>query len=192
MMRNEKREFTISMRTHLINRSIDLVNSSSGMTKHYHSRLNDEAPFIMGSEVLFDCHSLMDMKGSFHEQEIAAAWRYRRENSIELALKMKLFESVLYQESIDDKNFYLSRYQTTQFGRFFRRMPSLVQTAFIAVFVAAIRISEFSTRFKWVTGIVSFIALAIKVWHSGLINNGWIAFSAVIGLFFGFLATLWR
>lgn len=44
------------------------------------------------------------------------------------------------------------------------------------------RISDVATRFKWVTGIASFGMLAIKVWHSGMISNWWIAASAATGL----------
>lgn len=178
------------MRRHLINRSIDLTNSENGLTKHHHDRLNGDSLFIIGIDVLFDCDSPLDMKGSFQEQKIAAAWRYRREDSIRLALKMKLFESILYPTSLYDRNFYLSEYKVTRFGAIFRRMPAFFQSTLIMAFVAAIRISDAATRFKWVTGLVSFAVLAIKVWHSGLINNWWIALSAAIGLVVGFLATL--
>ncbi|EPB8980733.1 hypothetical protein ACEOIM_08925 [Pseudomonas aeruginosa] len=180
------------MRRHLINRCIDLIESSEGLTKNHHPRLNSEAFHIMGCEVLFDCDSPMHMTGSFQEQKIAAAWRYRRENSMSLALKMKLFKSSQFPVSLDGNNFYSSHYVATQFGKFFRKSPAFIQTVLIAIYMAVNRASDVATRFKWVTGIVSFGALAIKVWHSDLISNWWIALSAVIGLAIGFLSTLWR
>lgn len=185
-------KYKIWMRRHLINRCINLIESDEGLTKNHHSRLDSEAHHIMGCEVLIDCHSPMDMTGSFHEQKVAAAWRYRLNDSVNLALKMKLFKSTLYPVSIGEKNFYSSRYVTTRFGKIFRSLPKFFQSSLISIYLTASRVSAVATRFKWVTGIVSFAVLAIKVWHSGLISNWWIAASALIGLAIGFLATLWR
>lgn len=184
-------KFTIWMRRNLINLCIDLIESSEGLTKYHHSRLNIEAFHIMGCEVLFDCDSPMHMTGSFQEQKIAAAWRYRLETSMNLAIQMRLFKSSQFPVSFSDKNFYSSRYVSTRFGRLFRKAPEFSQTALIAIYMAVNRFSEAATRFKWVTGVASFGALAIKVWHSDLISNWWIVLSAVIGLAIGFLATLW-
>lgn len=191
-MSNLNKKFTIWMRRHLINSFIDLIRNDKLLSKYHHSQLNSEAVHILGCEVLFDCDSPMDMKGSHQEQKIASAWRYRREDSINLALKMKLFKSIQFPVTMDDKNFYSSIYKLTKFGDFFRKAPSFIQTTIIASYMAATRVSEVAIRFKWVTGIASFAALAIKVWHSDLISNWWIALSAVIGLAIGFLATLWR
>ncbi|MFA8393209.1 hypothetical protein [Burkholderia ubonensis] len=134
----------------------------------------------------------MNMTGSFRDQEIAVAWRHRRETSINLAIKMKLFKSSQFQMSVGDNNFYSSRYTATHFGITFRKSPAPIQAALISIFLGVNRASKIATRFKWITGFASFAALAVKVWHSGLISSWWIALSAVIGLAIGVLTSLWR
>ncbi|WPN73620.1 hypothetical protein [Pseudomonas germanica] len=185
-------EFTIWMRRHLIACSIDMIERGVGLTEHHHSRLNSEANRIMGCEVLFDCDSPMEMKVSHQEQEISRAWKFRLNNSIELAFKLKILKVAIYPVSFHGRNFYGHHYETTRFGKIFRKSPYLLQTSLIATFMTIGRVSQVATRFKWVAGIASFGMLAIKVWHSGLISNWWIAASAATGLAIGFLATLWR
>ncbi|KWS77153.1 hypothetical protein AL051_08050 [Pseudomonas amygdali pv. dendropanacis] len=190
-MSKVNRKFKIWMRRHLIVASIDLIEHGAGLTEHHHSRLNSEANRIMGCEVLFDCDSPMDMKGSHYEQDIARNWRFRRNNSIELAFKLKILKIAHHPVNAHGRNFYVSSYEITKFGKRFRKLPDAIQTSLIACSMALGRVSEVATRFKWVTGIASFGMLAIKVWHSGLISSWWIAASAATGLAVGFLATLW-
>ncbi|HDR9180462.1 TPA: hypothetical protein ACK3Q6_003133 [Burkholderia cepacia] len=105
---------------------------------------------------------------------------------------MKLLKSTQFQVSMDGNNFYSSKYLTTRLGVIFRKSPRVIQITLISIFLGANRISEIVTRFKWITGFASFAALAVKVWHSGLISSWWIALSAVIGLAVGFLTSIWR
>ncbi|WP_122285573.1 hypothetical protein [Pseudomonas syringae group genomosp. 3] len=191
-MSKVNREFKVWMRRHLIAASIDLIERGVGLTKYHHSRLNSEANRIMGCEVLFDCDSPMEMKGSHYEQDIARNWRFRLNNSIELSFKLKILKIAHHPVSAYGRNFYVSSYEVTKFGRIFRKLPNAIQTSLLACSMAFGRVSEVATRFKWVTGIASFGMLAIKVWHSGLISSWWIAASAATGLLVGFLATLWR
>jgi len=185
-------EFPIWMRRHLIACSIDMIEHGDGLTEHHHSRLNSEAHRIMGCEVLFDCDSPMEMKASHHEQEIAKKWRFRRDNSIKLAFELKTLKVAQYPVSVHGNNFYTSCYEVTKFGKIFRKLPNVLQASIIATCMTIGRVSELATRFKWITGIASFGILAIKVWHSGMISNWWIAASAATGLAIGFLSTLWR
>src|SRR6218665_384983 len=93
--------FSVRMRRHLINCCLELVNSSEGLTKHHHSKLDSEAEHVMGRKVLLDCDSPMGgMKEPLSEQDIARAWRARRENAVETARKLKLFRTVYYGDSI--------------------------------------------------------------------------------------------
>jgi hypothetical protein len=186
------RKFKIWMRRHLISACIDLIARGAGLTEFHHSRLDSEAHRIMGCEVLFDCDSPMEMKSSHYEQDIARNWRFRRNNSIKLAFKLKILKVAHHPVSDHGRNFYVSSYEVTSFGRIFRKLPNAIQTSLIACSMAFGRVSEVATRFKWVAGIASFSMLAIKVWHSGLISDWWIAASAATGLLVGFLATLWR
>lgn len=178
------------MRRHLINKSIDLVSSAKGWTKLHHSDLDSEAAHIMECEVNIDCDSPMKLSGSHMDQKIAAEWRARREESIGLAIRMKLFKEASFPVSAHRKNFYQSGYELTKFGIFYKKSPKFLQTIIVGLYLWVGRISKFATRFKWVTGVVSFAALALKVWHSGLISNWWIGLSALIGLVVGLLATL--
>lgn len=181
------------MRRHLINRCIDLIESGEGLTKHHHSRLDSEATQIMGREVLFDCDSPMAPNGaSFMQQNVASCWRHRRERSVELGFKMKLFAERFIPRSESGHNFHTSCYATTRFGLWFRKLPAFAQATVIAFYLTEERVSKFATRFKWVTGIASFGALAIKVWHSDLISSWWIAISAGIGLAIAFLVSFWN
>lgn len=191
-MPNVNQKFKIWMRRHLIVSSIDLIEHGDGLTENHHSRLNTEAKHIMGCEVLFDCDSPLDMKGSHDEQAIARHWRSRLNNSIELALKLKILKASHIPVSDCGRNFHISIYTVTKFGRLFRKSPIPLQASLIACSMAITRVSAAATRFKWITGLVSFGMLAAKVWHSGLISSWWIAGSAVTGLMVGFLATLWR
>ncbi len=186
------REFRIWMRQHLIACSIDMIEHGDGLSEHHHSRLDSEANRIMGCEVLFDCDSPMELKASHYEQDVARTWRFRRNNSIELAFKLKILKVALYPVSYYGINSYHRCYEVTKFGRTFRKLPIPLQTILIVTCMAVGRVSQVATRFKWVTGIASFGMLAIKVWHSGLISNWWIAASAATGLAIGLLATIWR
>ena len=56
-------------------------------------------------------------------------------------------------------------YVTTRFGRLFRRMPSFCQTVLLFITVSAQNLIGTLNRFKWLTGVVSFATLSIKVWH---------------------------
>lgn len=134
----------------------------------------------------------MEMKASHHEQEIAKKWRFRRDNSIKLAFELKTLKVAQYPVSVHGNNFYTSCYEVTKFGRIFRKLPNVLKASIIATCMTIGRVSELATRFKWITGIASFGILAIKVWHSGMISNWWIAASAATGLAIGFLSTLWR
>lgn len=48
------------------------------------------------------------------------------------------------------------------------------------------------TKFKWLTGVISFVVLAAKVWHSGAIDKAWIGISAASGIAVVWLLSLWR
>ena len=185
-------KYIIWMRRHLIACSIDLIEHGVGLTEHHHSRLNSEANRIMGCNVLFGCDSPLEMKASHYDQQIAKAWTFRLNKSIELAFKLKILKITHHPTSFHGSNFYTSLYEVTTFGKIFRKLPSILQTSLIATSIVIGRVSEVATHFKWVAGIASFGMLAIKVWHSGLISSWWIAASAATGLVVGFLATLWR
>ena len=177
----------------LINRCIEHIDSTSGLTKHHHSRLDGEANHIMGCEVLLDCDSpLKDMTEPLEKQKIAKKWRWRRERSVELALTMRLIKSDTLPAALDGKNFYTPKYSTTRLAQAYYQVPAFFQSFFIGIFLAIHSISAAASRFKWVTGAVSFGVLALKVWHLGLINNWWIAVSAAIGLAIGFITTLFH
>ncbi|MGJ7525645.1 hypothetical protein [Variovorax sp. GB1P17] len=135
---------------------------------------------------------MQDMTAPIQQQKISMAWRWRRERSVGLGLKMGLFRPALTLVNIAGKNFHSTHYEATRVGNIFYKAPAFIQSGLIASYLYFYRISAVATRFKWVAGIASFGALAIKVWHTGLISNWWIALSAMIGLVIGFFATLFH
>lgn len=183
------KRFTLSMRRIIINGCIDKIKNGDGMSRHSHATsLEDKKREVMGCEVP---DTDMSFSQSHADQQLAKVWRFRREDSINLALQLSLFNSVQTPTSIAGNNFNTSSYATTWRGRLYMRMPSYVQIGFLGICVLGQRVAATANRFKWVTGIASFVALALKVWHSALISNVWIAISVGIGLAVGLLASLW-
>ena len=185
------KSFTIWMRRDLIICSLAKIESEDGMCENdYAQALEGEKKYIMGCDIPDDKKIISDLP--HFEQRLNAVWRFRRENSVKLAKQLKLFKSKQFAVHTGTHAIWQSTYVMTKFGRFFQRMPRPLQSSLIAIFLVQQRFAVAATRFKWVAGVVSFTTLAIKVWHSGLIGTGWIAFSAALGLFMGAVAAAWK
>lgn len=88
-----RKKFTIEMRRDLISKSIARIEFGGGMTQHKHFVLDTEASFTMGCDVQMDADSIMNMTGSLRDQQIVTAWRFRRNESIKLAVRMGFIRS---------------------------------------------------------------------------------------------------
>lgn len=186
-----RKKFTIGMRRHLIAKSLVLIDSGIGMTRHKHSVLDSEASATMGCDVVPDSDSIVNRSVSLQDQMIASAWRTRRNESVDLAIRVGLFKSEKYMISISGSNVLVSRYVMTNRGRRFQALPISIQWSLIAAVVAFTRISKVATRFKWIAGVTSFVILAVRIWHSGAINAAWIAISLIAALVIASVASIW-
>lgn len=180
-----KRHFTLAIKHYLLNRIIDETVAGCLTPHNYSHRLRDEKLEVMGIDV-------PDEPVTHWEQEISQAFYSRLKNSVNLAVQLKMIKAKQIQMRIEESHFWTSIYVTTKFGLFFRRIPSVFQNMILLVATSVLRLSNTINRFKWLAGVISFVTLSLKVWHSGLIDKIWIGISAFIGLAVTLLLSLWR
>jgi hypothetical protein len=180
-----KRRFTIEIKRYLINRVIDETAAERLTPHNVHQRLGIEKLEVMGIDV-------PDKPETHREQEIAQVFSFRLKASSDLAVTLKMIKAQQRKFSLAGSHAWTSIYVTTRFGRLFRRMPSCCQTIFLFVAVSVRRLAGTVNRFKWLTGVVSFVTLSVKVSQSGVIDKVWIGISALVGLAVVSLLSLWR
>lgn len=186
-----KRKFSLGIKHYLINRIID-ESAAERITKHnYLFTLRPDSKAIIGTEYL-------ESPRTHDEKEIAAAFSARCRTAFELAQTLKLIRSETIRAFAPSNTpgggdaIWISRCITTKPGRIYRRMPQLIQKLVIGLLLFSQKFSNVLSRYKWLTGLISFAVLSAKVWHSGLIDKVWIGISAVTGLAVVFLLSLWR
>jgi hypothetical protein len=185
-----KRKFAVRGKQVLINRLID--GATNGWLSDFNFRLllNDDHLAVMGVEVVENPMTLL-------EQDVKGAFSQRCSIASELAMTLKLIRSVavpvkMPMKSGPDIETRQTRWVASRFGRIYRRLPSFLQVAVLWLATSTIRLTATLTKFKWLTGVISFAVLAAKVWHSGSIDKSWIGISAVSGFAVVWLLSLWR
>ncbi|WP_047709379.1 hypothetical protein [Plesiomonas sp. ZOR0011] len=179
-----KRKFTLTIKHYLLNRIIEETIAKRLTPYNFYERLRDDQLEVMGIEVLKEPVTLA-------EQDVAAAFTRRREIAVKLAVKFKIIKAVQIAQKIGQTEYLTSIYVPTKFGLFFRRIPFFAQRMILFIFTSTLRLIETANKFKWLAGIISFITLSFKVWHSGLIDSIWIGISLSVGLGVTFLLSLW-
>jgi len=180
-----KNKFTLAIKRYLVNRIIDETTAGSLSRHNFPQRLSGEAPEVMGVEI-------PNERVTYSDKEVAEAFFFRLRASVDLAVSLKMIRSQLIPINIPGVHELTSIFVTTRFGRLFRRLPSFSQTALLFIAVYAQRFTITTNRFKWLTGIVSFVILLIKVWNSGIIDRAWIGLSAHAGFAVSFFLNFWR
>jgi len=184
-IRKMKKNFTFAIKRYLVNRIIDETSAKRLSRHNFSQRLSGEALEVMGIHVPVERITHLD-------KAIAGTFQFRLETSVTLAVKLRMIRSEQIAISIAGNNSWTSEYVTTRFGLLFRRMPSFCQTMLLFIAVSAQNIVGTVNRIKWLTGVVSFATLSIKVLHSGAVDKVWIAISAFAGLAASLLLALWR
>lgn len=180
-----KNKFTLAIKRYLVSRIIDETAAQRLSRHNFAQRLSGEALEVMGIDV-------PDERVTHRDKAIAGTFQFRLEAAVTLAVKLRMVRSEKIAISTAGNNCWTSMYVTTRFGRLFRRMPSFWQTVLLFIAVSAPNLVGTVNRFKWLTGVVSFATLSIKVWHSGVIDKAWIGISAFAGLAASLLLALWR
>lgn len=177
-------KFTIAIRRFIINKMIDETEEQR-LTKHNYSlRMKDSQPEIMGI-------SLPEEAKSHYEQKVKQEYILRVNNSLNLAKKLKLIKDIIVPSTVGGHDIFVHLYITTRRGRFYRRLPFLVQSAVIYTSLFLNKFIITTTKYKWLFGIVSFATLSAKVWNSGVIDKAWIGISALCGLLIVGLLSIW-
>jgi hypothetical protein len=180
-----KIKFSLAIKRYLVNRVINETDAERLSPHNFYQRLSGEKLEVMGTDV-------PNEPVTHRDQVIAQTFRFRLKESVDLAITLKMIKSQQREISIAGTHSWTSVYVTTRFGRLFRRMPSFFQTLLLFIAVSALSLAGTVNRFKWLTGVISFATLSIKVWHSGVIDKAWIGISALAGLAVPFLLSLWR
>ncbi|WP_286074121.1 hypothetical protein [Stenotrophomonas sp. 59] len=185
-----RKKFTVEMRRDLISKSIARIEFGGGMTQHKHFVLDTEASFTMGCDVKLDADSIMNMTGSLRDQQIVKAWRYRRNESVNLAVRMGFIKSEQYVTEIEGARGVVSRYVATKRGKKFRLQPKFIQWTWIAVPLAYQRVVKMATRFKIVLTVVGLGSTMFRIWQSGAVSVAWVAASAAVAVVIASIACL--
>lgn len=185
-----KRKFTVRAKQVLINRLIDEATHKWLSDFNFRLLLKDDHLTVMGVEIVENPVTLL-------EQDIHTAFSQRCSIASELATNLKLIRSVavpvkMPMESGPDIETRQTRWVASRLGRIYRRLPFFLQVSMLWLATSTIRFTATLTKFKWLTGTISFAVLAAKVWHSGAIDKSWIAISAVSGVVVVWLLSQWR
>lgn len=170
-----KKRFTNSIKLYIINRVIDRTYSGDISQHNFEQKLSNEKIEVLGVDI-------PDEPLTNRDQYFSEAFSFRLRASVELAQHLKLIKNHQYPLCIGEREFLTSRLVTTRVGRVFRRMPSFLQITILSLTSLGQRIVGASNRFKWLSGLISFTILSVKVWQSGLIDKLWIGLSAILGL----------
>lgn len=180
-----KNKFTLAIKRYLVNRVIDETVAERLSPHNASQKLSSEKFEVMGID-------FPNEPVTHWEQDIAAVFSFRLKASVELAVRLKMIRPQQIKIEIAGRFTRTSVFVTTRFGRLFRRMPSFCQIALLFIAVSSQRLVGIVNRFKWLTGVISFATLSIKVWHSGVIDKAWIGISALVGLVVVFFLSLWH
>ncbi|MDG9922420.1 MULTISPECIES: hypothetical protein [unclassified Pseudomonas] len=186
-----ERKFSLKIKLYLINRIIEETAAERLNKYNYTSRLRPDSKAIIGAE-------LIEEPRTHYEQEISAAFSARCRIAFELTQTLKLIQNETIRAFAPSNipgggdAIWISRCVTTKAGRIYRRMPKFIQGLALSLTLLSQKFSNVLSRYKWLTGLISFTVLSAKVWHSGLIDKVWIGISAVTGLAVVFLLSLWR
>lgn len=179
------KNFTIELKRYLVNRVIEETDAEQLTRHNFVQKLWNEKLNVMGVDI-------PDKRVTIREKHLAQVFSYRLTASVNLAIKLKLIKNKQYRFSVDGEEHLTSMYVTTRIGNYFRLMPSFLQTIVLFTVLLLERVAGAAKRFRWLTGIISFVILSLKVLHSGLIDKMWIAFSALAALVIVSLLSLWR
>lgn len=185
------RKFTARAKQFLIYRLIEEANAGR-LSKHNYAQLlkNDQLE-VMGVEASKEALSHLD-------QQIQSVFYQRQKIAFELGQTLRLIRSEVVpvvfsmEGNGPDKNIFVNRIVVTWLGGAYGRLPSFAQVSLLWLATSSLRFAGTLTKFKWLTGLISFVVLAAKVWHSGAIDKAWIGISAAAGLGAVWLLSMWR
>lgn len=168
-------KFTTSIKRDLLKKVVNFAVNNNITKYNFYERLSDEKLNLVGEEFPSE-------PKTHHEQYVSSLFSRRIENIHELAKSLKLINESIVPTSIGNEQIFISIYTATKFGILFNRLPAYIQWSIVSVFCSMQKLTKTTTKYKWVFGLISFLTLAFKVWHSGAIEKGWILISALVGV----------